>query len=93
MPRRMTLKRMAELSGKPASTFEEHLRKAEIKIFRAIKPYARMSASRRKRGENDEYGKACFRRREHGEIDVHHIYCNYYYNHGEDLCKPPLGNR
>ncbi len=57
MPRRMTLKRMAELSGKPASTFEEHLRKAEIKIFRAIKPYARMSASRRKRGKTMNTGR------------------------------------
>jgi predicted DNA binding protein len=50
IPRRTTVQRMAELSGRPASTFEEHLRKAEIKIFNAIKPYARMSASRRRKG-------------------------------------------
>jgi hypothetical protein len=46
IPKKMTAEGIA-LKGKiPRTTFEEHLRKAESKVFRAITPYVRMYASR-----------------------------------------------
>ena len=46
IPKKMTAEEIA-LKGKiPRTTFEEHLRKAESKVFRAITPYVRMYASR-----------------------------------------------
>ncbi|HZW56673.1 MAG TPA: helix-turn-helix domain-containing protein [Nitrososphaerales archaeon] len=44
-PKNRTIAEMASLLKVPASTFEEHLRKAEIKIMRAISPYARIARS------------------------------------------------
>ncbi len=44
-PKSKTIAEMASLLKVPPSTFEEHLRKAEIKIMRAISPYARIARS------------------------------------------------
>lgn len=44
-PKSKTIAEMASLLKVPPSTFEEHLRKAEIKIMRAITPYARIAHS------------------------------------------------
>jgi predicted DNA binding protein len=42
IPKKITIQGISERTGIPRSTIEEHLRKAEVKIFRAIRPYARM---------------------------------------------------
>jgi predicted DNA binding protein len=42
MPKKVTVEEMASRARMPRSTFEEHLRKAEVKVMRAIRPYARM---------------------------------------------------
>lgn len=44
-PRKRTIAEIASLLKIHPSTFEEHLRKAEIKIMRSISPYAMMSRS------------------------------------------------
>lgn len=44
-PKNKTIAEMASLLKVAPSTFEEHLRKAEIKIMRAISPYAKMARS------------------------------------------------
>jgi predicted DNA binding protein len=44
-PKNKTIAEMASVLKVPPSTFEEHLRKAEIKIMRAISPYAKMARS------------------------------------------------
>jgi predicted DNA binding protein len=44
-PKSKTIAEMASLLNVSPSTFEEHLRKAEIKIMRAVRPYARMARS------------------------------------------------
>ena len=44
-PKNKTIAEMASLLKVPPSTFEEHLRKAEIKIMRAISPYAKIARS------------------------------------------------
>jgi predicted DNA binding protein len=44
-PKNKTIAEMASILKVPPSTFEEHLRKAEIKIMRAISPYARLARS------------------------------------------------
>ncbi|MDG6935052.1 MAG: helix-turn-helix domain-containing protein [Nitrososphaerota archaeon] len=42
-PKSATVEELAERLGMPRSTFEEHLRKAEIKVMRAMRPYVRMA--------------------------------------------------
>ncbi len=44
-PKSRTIAEIASLVKMHPSTFEEHLRKAEIKIMRAVSPYARMARS------------------------------------------------
>lgn len=44
-PKKKTIAEMASLLKVPPTTFEEHLRKAEIKIMRAISPYAKIARS------------------------------------------------
>ncbi len=44
-PKTRTIAEIASIQRVPASTFEEHLRKAEIKMMRAISPYAKMARS------------------------------------------------
>ena len=44
-PKNKTIAEMASLLKLSPSTFEEHLRKAEVKIMRAISPYARLARS------------------------------------------------
>jgi predicted DNA binding protein len=43
IPKKTTVEEMAAKLGVPRSTFEEHLRKAEVKIMRAVRPYARIA--------------------------------------------------
>lgn len=43
MPKRATVDEIASRLKMPRSTFEEHLRKAEIKVMRNMRPYARMA--------------------------------------------------
>ena len=43
MPKKVTVDEMAERLKMPRSTFEEHLRKAEIKVMRNMRPYARIA--------------------------------------------------
>ncbi len=42
LPKRITMSEIASKQGVPRSTYEEHLRKAEIKVLLALKPYARL---------------------------------------------------
>ena len=42
IPRKMTVKRLADMRGVPRSTLEEHLHKAESKVLRSIAPYLRL---------------------------------------------------
>jgi predicted DNA binding protein len=44
-PRKRTIAEIASLLKIHPSTFEEHLRKAEIKIMRSISPYAMLARS------------------------------------------------
>ena len=46
IPKKMTAEEIAMKSRVPRTTFEEHLRKAESKVLRAIAPYVRMYASK-----------------------------------------------
>lgn len=46
VPKKMTAEEIAGKHKVPRTTFEEHLRKAESKILRAMAPYVRMYASR-----------------------------------------------
>jgi len=46
IPKKMTAEEIAQKHHVPRTTFEEHLRKAESKILRAIAPYVRMYSSR-----------------------------------------------
>ena len=43
MPKKATVDQIAEKLKMPRSTFEEHLRKAEIKVMRNLRPYARLA--------------------------------------------------
>jgi predicted DNA binding protein len=43
MPKRATIDEIASKQGMKRSTYEEHLRKAELKILQAVKPYARLA--------------------------------------------------
>ncbi len=43
MPKRVTVDEIAEKQGMKRSTYEEHLRKAELKILEAVRPYARLA--------------------------------------------------
>jgi predicted DNA binding protein len=43
MPKKATIDEIAAKVGMPRSTFEEHLRKAEIKVMRNMRPYARLA--------------------------------------------------
>jgi predicted DNA binding protein len=45
IPKKMTAEEIAQKHHVPRTTFEEHLRKAESKILRAIAPYVRMYSS------------------------------------------------
>lgn len=43
MPKKATVDAIASKVGMPRSTFEEHLRKAEVKVMRNMRPYARIA--------------------------------------------------
>ena len=43
MPKRIKLEEIAARQGVKRSTFEEHLRKAELKILQSVRPYARLT--------------------------------------------------
>lgn len=43
MPKVVTLDQIAAKQGMKKSTYEEHLRKAELKILQAVRPYARLA--------------------------------------------------
>lgn len=43
MPKKATVDEIASRVGMPRSTFEEHLRKAETKVIRNLRPYARIA--------------------------------------------------
>lgn len=43
MPKRTTMEEIATRQGMRRSTYEEHLRKAELKILQAVRPYARLA--------------------------------------------------
>ena len=43
MPKKATVDQIAEKLKMPRSTFEEHLRKAEVKVIRNLRPYARIA--------------------------------------------------
>ncbi len=43
MPKEVTLDQIAAKQGMRRSTYEEHLRKAELKILQAVRPYARLA--------------------------------------------------
>jgi predicted DNA binding protein len=42
LPKRVTVEEIASRQGMKRSTYEEHLRKAELKILQSIRPYARL---------------------------------------------------
>jgi predicted DNA binding protein len=46
VPKKTTAEEISRKSGVPRTTYEEHVRKAESKIFRSMAPYIRMYASR-----------------------------------------------
>ena len=43
MPKRATIEEIASKQGMKRSTYEEHLRKAELKILQSVRPYARLA--------------------------------------------------
>ncbi|MDG6990456.1 MAG: helix-turn-helix domain-containing protein [Nitrososphaerota archaeon] len=43
MPKGVTIDEIAAKQGMKRSTYEEHLRKAELKILQAVRPYARLA--------------------------------------------------
>jgi len=43
LPKRVTMEEVAAKQGMKRSTFEEHLRKAELKILQSMRPYARLA--------------------------------------------------
>ncbi len=43
LPKKTTLEKIANRNSVPSSTFEEHFRKAEVKIMRMIRPYAKLA--------------------------------------------------
>ena len=43
LPKRVTMEEIASSQGMKRSTFEEHLRKAELKILQSMRPYARLT--------------------------------------------------
>jgi len=43
LPKRATIEEIASRQGMKRSTYEEHLRKAELKILQAVRPYARLA--------------------------------------------------
>ena len=51
VPKKTTAEEIASKHKVPRTTFEEHLRKAESKILRAMAPYVRMYASRPQRAD------------------------------------------
>lgn len=50
MPKKATVDEIAAKAGMPRSTFEEHLRKAEVKVMRNMRPYARLAYLSGKQG-------------------------------------------
>jgi predicted DNA binding protein len=42
LPKRVTVEEIASNQGMKRSTYEEHLRKAELKILQSVRPYARL---------------------------------------------------
>jgi predicted DNA binding protein len=48
VPKKVTTDEIAQDMGLPRTTFEEHLRKAESKVFRAITPYIQMGTNHSK---------------------------------------------
>jgi len=46
LPKKVTAEEIARKNGVPRTTYEEHMRKAESKILRAVAPYLRIYASR-----------------------------------------------
>lgn len=44
IPKKVTMAEIASKQGVPRSTFEEHLRKAEIKMLQSLKPYTRLGS-------------------------------------------------
>jgi predicted DNA binding protein len=44
MPKKVTMNVIASKLGVPRSTFEEHLRKAEIKMMQSLRPYTRLGS-------------------------------------------------
>lgn len=43
LPKRVTMEEIASSQGMKRSTYEEHLRKAELKILQAVRPYVRLA--------------------------------------------------
>ena len=43
LPKRITIEEIAVKQGMKRSTYEEHLRKAELKILQSVRPYARLA--------------------------------------------------
>ncbi|HKT21008.1 MAG TPA: helix-turn-helix domain-containing protein, partial [Nitrososphaerales archaeon] len=43
MPKGATIDEIASRQGMKRSTYEEHLRKAELKILQSVRPYARLA--------------------------------------------------
>ncbi|MDG6900626.1 MAG: helix-turn-helix domain-containing protein [Nitrososphaerota archaeon] len=43
LPKRVTMEEVARSQGMKRSTYEEHLRKAELKILQSMRPYARLA--------------------------------------------------
>jgi hypothetical protein len=46
VPKRVTTDEIAERLGVPRTTYEEHLRKAEGKVLRAVAPYLELKGNR-----------------------------------------------
>jgi len=51
MPKQVTVDEIAANQKMKRSTYEEHLRKAELKILQAVKPYARLAYATSKSAE------------------------------------------
>ncbi|MDG6898291.1 MAG: helix-turn-helix domain-containing protein [Nitrososphaerota archaeon] len=43
LPKQITVEEIAKKQGMKRSTYEEHLRKAELKILQSVRPYARLA--------------------------------------------------
>ena len=53
MPKGATIDEIASKQGMKRSTYEEHLRKAELKILQAVRPYARLAYVTSRSGDQD----------------------------------------